>query len=53
MRRLVVALTVAAVSMTAPSFVTVLSLPYLLDQLVPRLAAAVDGDPSTATTPAD
>jgi iron complex transport system substrate-binding protein len=36
----------------ATSFVTVLSLPYLLDQLVPRLAAAVDGDPSTSTGPA-
>jgi iron complex transport system substrate-binding protein len=31
----------------ATSFVTVLSLPYLLDGLVPMLAAAVDGDPST------
>lgn len=31
----------------ATSFVTVLSLPYLLDELVPRLAAAVDGDPAT------
>ena len=36
----------------ATSFVTVLSLPFLLDGLVPRLAAAVDGDPATtvATT---
>ena len=32
----------------ATSFVTVLSLPYLLDRLVPMLAAAVDGDPATA-----
>jgi iron complex transport system substrate-binding protein len=32
----------------AASFSSVLSLPYLLDRLVPRLAAAVDGDPSTA-----
>jgi iron complex transport system substrate-binding protein len=32
----------------ATSFVTVLSLPYLLDKLVPQLAAAVDGDPATA-----
>ena len=32
----------------ATSFVTVLSLPYLLDHLVPKLAAAVDGDPATA-----
>lgn len=31
----------------ATSFVTVLSLPELLDGLVPRLALAVDGDPST------
>jgi iron complex transport system substrate-binding protein len=31
----------------ATSFVSVLSLPYLLDGLVPMLAAAVDGDPST------
>jgi iron complex transport system substrate-binding protein len=29
------------------SFVTVLSLPYLLDRLVPQLKAAVDGDPAT------
>jgi iron complex transport system substrate-binding protein len=29
------------------SFVTVLSLPYMLDRLVPQLAAAVDGDPAT------
>ena len=33
----------------ATSFVTVLSVPFLLDELVPRLAAAVDGDPSTET----
>ncbi len=33
----------------ATSFVTVLSVPFLLDELVPRLSAAVDGDPSTAT----
>ncbi|HUR05804.1 MAG TPA: iron-siderophore ABC transporter substrate-binding protein [Nonomuraea sp.] len=31
----------------AVSFVTVLSLPYVLDALVPRLAAAVDGNPAT------
>lgn len=29
------------------SFVTVLSLPYLIERLVPQLAAAVDGDPAT------
>jgi iron complex transport system substrate-binding protein len=32
----------------ATSFVSVLSLPYLLDRLVPQLAAAIDGDPATA-----
>jgi len=32
----------------ATSFVTVLSLPFLLDGLVPRLEAAIDGDPATA-----
>lgn len=31
----------------ATSFITVLSLPYLLDGLVPQLAAAIDGDPQT------
>ncbi|MFJ8009113.1 iron-siderophore ABC transporter substrate-binding protein [Streptomyces fagopyri] len=31
----------------AVSFVTVLSLPYMLERLVPQLAAAVDGDPAT------
>lgn len=31
----------------ATSFVTALSLPYLLDNLVPMLASAVDGDPAT------
>lgn len=34
----------------ATSFITPLSLPFLLDGLVPRLTAAVDGDPATATT---
>ncbi|MGH9272565.1 MAG: hypothetical protein ACRDZ2_14980 [Ilumatobacteraceae bacterium] len=33
----------------AASFSSVLSLPYLLDELVPRLAAAADGDPATPT----
>ena len=32
----------------ATSFVSVLSLPYLLDELTPLLAQAVDGDPATA-----
>ena len=32
----------------ATSFVTALSLPFLLDGLVPMLAAAIDGDPATA-----
>lgn len=31
----------------ATSFVTVLSIPYLLDGLVPMLATAIDGDPAT------
>ena len=31
----------------AISFVTPLTLPYVLDRLVPQLAAAVDGDPAT------
>ena len=31
----------------ATSFISVLSLPYLIDELVPTLAAAVDGDPAT------
>ncbi|WP_432946160.1 iron-siderophore ABC transporter substrate-binding protein [Kribbella sp. CA-253562] len=31
----------------ATSFVSVLSLPIVLDQLVPKLKAAVDGDPAT------
>lgn len=33
----------------ASSFVTVLSLPYYLDAIVPRIAAAVDGDPATSS----
>ncbi len=36
----------------AASFSSVVSLPYLLDTLVPRMAAAVDGDPATAVPPA-
>jgi len=31
----------------AASFVSVLSIPFLLDDLVPMLANAVDGDPGT------
>jgi iron complex transport system substrate-binding protein len=31
------------------SFITVLSLPFLLENLAPKLSAAVDGDPSTST----
>lgn len=31
------------------SFITVLSLPFLLENLAPKLAAAVDGDSSTST----
>jgi len=34
----------------ALGFSTVLSIPYLLDKLVPQLAAAVDGDPETEPT---
>jgi iron complex transport system substrate-binding protein len=33
----------------ATTFVSVLSIPLLIDQLVPRLAAAADGDPDTPT----
>ncbi|WP_215550147.1 iron-siderophore ABC transporter substrate-binding protein [Amycolatopsis sp. CA-230715] len=36
----------------ATSFVSVLSLPFQLDRLVPQLAAAVDGDPGTPVKPA-
>ena len=39
----------------ATSFITPLSLPFLLEGLVPQLAAAVDGDPATVvnrSTPA-
>ncbi len=32
---------------SATSMQTALSLPFLLDALVPMLAAAIDGDPST------
>ena len=32
----------------ATSFVSILSLPTVLDQLVPKLAAAVDGNPATS-----
>jgi iron complex transport system substrate-binding protein len=36
----------------ATSFVTALSLPYLLDGIIPMLAAAVDGDPATTAASA-
>lgn len=36
----------------ATSFVSVLSLPFLLDGLAPMLAAAVDGDPTTTVSSA-
>lgn len=35
----------------ATSFVTVLSLPFLIEGIVPMMAQAVDGDPSTVVTP--
>ena len=35
----------------AVSFVTVLSIPYTLKRLLPQLAAATDGDPSTKVPP--
>jgi len=36
----------------ATSFVSVLSLPFLLDGLVPQLASAIDGDPTTVVVSA-
>jgi iron complex transport system substrate-binding protein len=33
----------------ATSFISVLSMPILMEELVPRLAAAADGDPATST----
>lgn len=37
----------------AAGFSSPLSLPYLLDSLVPQLEAALDGDPATTISPAD
>ncbi|HWD02366.1 MAG TPA: iron-siderophore ABC transporter substrate-binding protein [Amycolatopsis sp.] len=37
---------------SATSFVSVLSLPYTLERLVPQLSAAVDGNPATVVKPA-
>lgn len=34
------------------SFITGLNLPFLLEELTPRLLAAVDGDPGTSTAQA-
>ena len=34
----------------ATSFVTVLSLPYMVDTLAPKIATAIDGDPGTETS---
>lgn len=36
----------------ATSFISVLSIPYLVDTLIPKLAAAADGDPATSTATA-
>ena len=35
------------------SFGSVLSLPYLLDIMVPQIEAAIDGDPATEVPPAE
>jgi iron complex transport system substrate-binding protein len=35
----------------ATSFITPLSLPFILDELVPQLAAAIDGDPTIEVAP--
>jgi iron complex transport system substrate-binding protein len=37
---------------SAITFVTVLSLPYVIDRIVPQLTAAVDGNPATEVKPA-
>jgi hypothetical protein len=33
----------------ATSFISVLSMPILIEELVPRIAAAADGEPDTST----
>jgi hypothetical protein len=38
---------VAACSSGATSFISVLSLPYLLDGLLPKITVALDCDPAT------
>jgi iron complex transport system substrate-binding protein len=43
----------ASVYGQATSFVTALSLPFVLDRLVPQLSAALDGDPATEVKPAE
>ncbi|WP_181774390.1 iron-siderophore ABC transporter substrate-binding protein [Amycolatopsis pittospori] len=38
---------------SAISFATVLTVPYVIDRIVPQLTAAVDGDPKTEVKPAN
>lgn len=37
----------------AITFATVLSLPIAIEEMVPRLSAALDGDPGTAPAPTE